>query len=524
MPPLTMTMTPLPPSLSKPSILLVDDREEDLLTLAEVLDRSDYELILARSGQQALRHLLSQDFAVILLDVHMPMMDGFEVASIIKQRDRSRYTPIIFLTADDADVGPIYRAYSVGAVDYLTKPIDRDVVRAKVAIFVDLHMKGERIKQQAEALLAADRRERERKLVELQQLSERRYKNLAEAIPQIVWTANARGEVEYFNGRWATYTGVPLRDAVGRAWLEMVHPEDRTRFLEAWTSALEDGHTLEVELRLREEGGAYRWHLCRAVAERGKDDEIIGWLGTYTDFHDLKTAHDEAREAIRSRDDFLAVATHELRTPLATLNLQADGLLKGLDPKRDERTYPRAEAVRRQVDRLERLIESLLDVSRIASGRLQLAVERCDLSALVRDVCERSRFELERAGSELTLDIPSLVIGWWDRMRLEQVVLNLLGNAIKYGLGKPIAVSLTADHERARLTIRDHGIGISAADRSKVFMRFVRATSIDNYGGVGLGLWIARQIVEAMDGTIEVESVPDEGSTFTVSLPMPAQS
>src|SRR6187551_2621914 len=168
-------------------LLLVDDRTEDLLTLAHVLAGPEYRLQMARTGPEALRRLLEQDFAVILLDVFMPVMDGFELASLIKQRERSQSTPIIFLTAAGAELNQIYRGYSLGAVEYLSKPVDPDVLRAKVRIFADLFRKDRRLERQAEALRESERRERDVLVTELRHSAERRYLHLAEAVPLSVW-------------------------------------------------------------------------------------------------------------------------------------------------------------------------------------------------------------------------------------------------------------------------------------------------------------------------------------------------
>lgn len=514
-----MTRTP------KVSVLIVDDRKEDLLALEQVLASDAYEVVTCNSGPQALREVLTREFAVILLDVNMPQMDGFEVASVIKQRDRSKSTPILFMTAGGHDVKYIYKAYSVGAVDYLVKPIDADVVRAKVRIFAELFVKEERIRQQSEQLLAADRRERERRLAEFKWMSERRYKNLAEAIPELVWTATANGEAQYFNGSFLAYTGMEASEAMGDGWLRAVHEEDASRYLELWEQASAAGKEMELQLRLRSRDGTYRWHLSRLVPDVGKDGAVVGWLGTHTDFDDIKRAHEEAKQAIRLRDEFLSVASHELRTPLSTLVLQLDGLLRffkkgGLDNGGMERGIAKAEGARRQADRLEKLIASLLDVSRIASGRLVLEPEDVDLEALVHDVVGRLGDDLERSGSTLKVTCSGPISGHWDRLRLEQVVTNLVSNAIKYGLGKPLEVHLEARAEGVRLSVRDHGIGIERADQGRIFERFERAASIHNYGGFGLGLWITRQILDAMNAAIHVESTPGVGTVFEVELPL----
>src|SRR5262245_61795955 len=221
-------------------ILLVDDRVEDLTAMESILARPDYTIVMAASGPESLRLLLDRDFAVILLDVRMPTMDGYELAALIKKRERTQHTPIIFLTAAGAEeLSQIYRGYKVGAVDYLAKPVDPDVVSAKVGIFVDLFRKDLRLKRQAEALREAERRERELQIAELRLSAERRYRNLAEAIPTIVWTALPDGSLEYCNRCWLDYTGLDTDTSRGNGWLAVIHDSDRPRYEKAWREAIE---------------------------------------------------------------------------------------------------------------------------------------------------------------------------------------------------------------------------------------------------------------------------------------------
>ncbi|MCP3136574.1 ATP-binding protein [Pyxidicoccus xibeiensis] len=231
----------------------------------------------------------------------------------------------------------------------------------------------------------------------------------------------------------------------------------------------------------------------------------------------------EARQAIRLREEFLSIASHELKTPITTLQLQVQSLQAGLErlpggvpPERLRRGL---EVVGRQVKRQAQLIDELLDVSRISAGRLELRHEPLDLSALVREVAERFEPELTRTETPLALVLPPEATGLWDRPRLDQVLTNLLSNAVKYGRGNPVHVELSFTDERVRLDVRDGGIGIAAEHLPRLFHRFERAVSERNYGGFGLGLWIARRIVEAMGGRIVVSSEPGVGSTFTVELP-----
>jgi signal transduction histidine kinase len=230
----------------------------------------------------------------------------------------------------------------------------------------------------------------------------------------------------------------------------------------------------------------------------------------------------QAQEAVRARDEFLSIASHELRTPLTPLQIHFQRLLRKrpddnvIAPDQLRRVLERCE---RQVRRLEALIDNLLDVSRISAGRLRLQTETVDLVEVVRDVGGRFAEELSAAGCELHVQSDASVRGEWDRLRLEQVVTNILGNAIKYGGGKPIEITVEETSAGGRLRIQDYGIGINGEDLNRIFRRFQRAVSSRSYGGLGLGLYITRQIVDAHNGTIRVESQPGVGSVFVVELP-----
>lgn len=231
----------------------------------------------------------------------------------------------------------------------------------------------------------------------------------------------------------------------------------------------------------------------------------------------------EEQEAVRRRDDFLSIAAHELKTPLTSLQLHIQGLQAQLrNPERvsPEKLTSKLESANLQTQRLGRLVSDLLDISRIAQGQLHIKLEEVDLTQVVRGTLERSREALARAECPVELRAPDEpLVGEWDAMRLEQVVSNLVTNAMKYGAGKPIEVTLAGDDKRATLRVRDHGIGIAPEDRDRIFERFERAVSVRHYGGFGIGLWIVREIVQALGGTIQVDSTPGEGSTFTVTLP-----
>jgi len=241
-----------------------------------------------------------------------------------------------------------------------------------------------------------------------------------------------------------------------------------------------------------------------------------------------EVAAHEAREAsleesVRARDEFISIASHELKTPLTPLHLHLDSIQRSAQAGGSQldagRLIPKLETMARQVDRLEKLVDSLLDIARITSHRLDVECEDVDLAEVVRDVA--GRFVL---GSPPTttfeFDVPEKVIGSWDKLRLEQIVSNLLSNATKFGAGRPIRIAVEATDGWVRLTVRDEGIGIAPEDQARIFERFERAVPTRHYGGFGLGLWIVRQIVEALGGIVEVESGKGNGSLFAVKLPL----
>jgi signal transduction histidine kinase len=219
------------------------------------------------------------------------------------------------------------------------------------------------------------------------------------------------------------------------------------------------------------------------------------------------------------RDAFLSAMAHDLRTPLAALTLQMQGLLAHPERNTGERLISRLRAMDRQARHMTALVNRFLDFMQLSGGRLQLTPEEVDLAELACDVAHRFEPELEWARCTLTIHVGAKVVGMWDRLHLEQVAGNLLANAIKYGAGAPITIEVSDHGPRARLVVRDQGVGIAPHEHDKIFERFAHASPARTFNGTGLGLWIVRQIVEASGGTISVDSRPGAGSTFTVDLP-----
>jgi signal transduction histidine kinase len=236
---------------------------------------------------------------------------------------------------------------------------------------------------------------------------------------------------------------------------------------------------------------------------------------------------EDFQEQVEARDEFLSVASHELRTPLTSLSLSVEVLRDALAPNPLEMMTPaqlttRVDFVHRQVRRLNRLVEELLDVSRIQGHALVLRPTSVDAVRITREVVAQLRFDAERSGSTLSLAAPERCIGNWDPSRLEQLVANLITNAIKYGAGKPIDVRLVQADGVLELSVKDRGMGIPLEGQQRIFDRFVRLGSARHYGGLGLGLWIVRNVAQAMGGDVSVRSEPSQGSVFTVTLPLTA--
>ena len=285
-----------------PSLLAVDDRPQNLLALQAILEPLGHDVVTAASGAEALRILLNRDdFAVILLDVQMPDLDGFEVGEVIKQRERTSTIPIIFLTALSKDERHVFRGYEVGAVDYVFKPFDPEILRAKVAVFVDLWEKNRQIREQAEQLAAQE-------LAELRRSSAERYRQLADAMPQIVWTSDTQGNATYYNRRFVEFTGMAEGEVDASAWTRVTHPDDLPSVLARRAETLAEGTIFEVEYRFRAADGTYRWHLGRAVPIAADDGTTDFWIGTATDIDDRKRIEEAQR--------FLLDAGAELSTSL----------------------------------------------------------------------------------------------------------------------------------------------------------------------------------------------------------------
>jgi len=512
-------------------VLVVDDEPANLTAVCAILEPLGQRLVTALSGEEALRRVLDDEFAAILMDVRMPGLDGYETARLIKAREKSAHVPIIFMTALDADPAHELTGYEHGAVDYLFKPLDPQILRGKVAVFVELHLRGETIRRQQELLHAAERAGLERE-------GELRLRRLTDLMPLCLWVAAPDGAVVSCNQVWTELSGLDAAASGSLGELAAAHPDDRERGRAAWRRGQAEVAAYETELRLRGRDGAHRWYLVRAVPERDDAGALQHWIATATDVDEKKRAEEarllllareraaraEAEAANRAKDDFLATLSHELRTPLNAI-LGWTHILRHEEP--DGETEARAlETLDRNARSLRQLIDDMLDVSGIIAGKLQLERGPVDLAAIVDAAVGALQPSIAATGLavELLVDAPAPFFG--DARRLQQVVLNLLANAVKFTpRGGWVRIGVAHAGESVELTVEDGGVGIDPAFLPFVFDRFRQAenSTARGHGGLGLGLAIARHIVELHGGGIAATSAgAGQGTRFTVSLPLVA--
>ncbi|HEY7330498.1 MAG TPA: response regulator [Gemmataceae bacterium] len=502
---------------SQTNILLVDDNEANLLALEAVLQPLGQELTKARSGEQALQSLTQKDFAVVLLDIRLGGMDGFEVAQRIRSQERSKHTPIIFVTAFESEDFAPAKAYTLGAVDYLVKPLVPEILRAKVEVFLALHQRTEQVRE-------LQRRQTEQVRGELAAI--------VESSEDAIIGEDLQGLITSWNKGAERMYGYVADEVVGKP-LSLLHAAQQPDEFPGLLERLRRGERIEPyqTVRLRKDGSHVDVSLSVSPIKNGQGT-VIGAAKIARDIgpqkrleHELRRQADELAEAHRQKDQFLAMLAHELRNPLAPLRTGVHLLRQSQTPPDvRERTHDMME---RQLLHLSRLVDDLLDVSRIVRGQIRLRHERLDLRRLVRTVCEDRRPVFEQAGLTLVVDIsPTPICVMGDQTRLTQIVNNLLDNSLKFARGRhavTVRVGTDTEHRQAVLSIRDEGIGITPDLLPRLFTPFLQADrSLDrSRGGLGLGLAMVKGLVELHGGSVTASSAgAGRGAEFTIRLPL----
>lgn len=530
------------------NVLLVDDRPEELRALEDLLRPLRPRVVKARSAEEALQRLARDDFAVLLLGVQMEGADGFETAKQIRRGEGPRHTPIIFLADAESPDFPLVKAYELGAVDYLVKPLVPVILRAKVAGFVELFRKTEQVRLQAERLREMERTEFERRLAEEEQSWMLAYEQQAHAeaerqrefvrlvlehVPQAVTVSQGpEHRLLLVNPAAVALAGLAPEEVLGRTADEVV-PESTEVVRATLDRVYQAGATETIpDLTVRRRDGQTANLQMTYVPVPGPGGKPMGVIHVAVDLSERKRTEEELRrraeqlaEADRRKNEFLAMLGHELRNPLAPIRNAVQLLrLRGNDPS----TVAWAGQVAdRQVTHLVRLVDDLLDVSRISRGKVRLQRGRLDLAEVVRATAEDHRGHLRDSGLTLELDVPPGPV--WvhgDPTRLSQVLGNLLHNAAKFtDAGGRVAVRLAEEPELGRATVRvqDTGIGIEPEMLSRVFETFTQADrSMErSRGGLGLGLALVKGLVQLHGGEVEAFSAgPGQGAEFLFRLPL----
>jgi PAS domain S-box-containing protein len=342
-----------------------------------------------------------------------------------------------------------------------------------------------------------------------------------------VWYCDLPSQRLVWSDRVRLHFGLDAdREISNPVFYSLIHPDDRERVRQAAADTYAHNARYDVEYRTTAADGSVRWLRDVGRIFRDENGTPARFDGINIDVTTRKQTEEALQRAVAARDDFLSVASHELRTPVTGIQLQTQMLLRSRragQPTPEPRLDAFLAGLEAQLHRLNRLVDDMLDVGRIGTGKLQMLRERFDLSQALTDVLERYGPLLEQAACRLHVDIAPAVTGHWDRGRLEQAIVNVLGNAVRYAPGRPVHVRLHTPAGRAVVEIRDEGPGVSPEHQARIFERFERAVPPSEVSGLGLGLYITRSIMQAHSGDIALASAPGEGATFILSLPLPRE-
>ncbi|MFV8379222.1 response regulator [Flavobacterium sp. LB3R33] len=513
-------------------ILLVDDLPENLFALEVILSDQNYICVKANSGNEALKILLhQQDFAIVLIDVQMPMMDGFETVELIRQIDNLKHVPIIFLTASMDNSQQIFKGYQAGAVDYMIKPLSPEILKAKVAVFVDLHTKNQELLVQAELLKKLNTDLTAQKLRSEYSLS------LIEASYDPLFAISTSGKITDMNNATVKATGVVRQKLIGTDFFDYFTEPKMAH--DVFQKVFKDGFIADSPLILRHKNGNLIHVLFNGSVYKDDKGNILGAAIVARDVTNQKRVETElieakifaenstliAENAVKAKQQFLANMSHEIRTPMnAIIGFTKVILRTNLTDKQNEYLN----AIKISGDTLIVLINDILDLAKVDAGKMTFEKTPFKMKSSIAAMLHLFETKIQEKNlkliKEYDTNIPDVLMG--DPIRLHQIILNLVSNAVKFTTKGKITVSvdlINEDDEKVilKFSVTDTGIGISEEKIGTIFENFQQATSETSrlYGGTGLGLAIVKQLLEPQNGTIRVESTIHKGSTFSFTLP-----
>ena len=520
-------------------VLLVDDLPENLFALEVILSNENYLCVKANSGNEALKILLhQQDFAIILIDVQMPMMDGFETVELIRQIEKLKHVPIIFLTASMDNSQQIFKGYQAGAVDYMIKPLSPEILKAKVAVFVDLHKKNQELLVQAEQLKKLNTDLTAQKLLSEYSLS------LIEASHDPLFAISPEGKITDMNNASVKVIGIARKKLIGTDFFDYFTEPQKAR--EVYQKVFEKGSVADSPLILRHKKGKLIDVLFNGSVYKDDKENVLGVVIVARDvteqkriatelieakiFAELATeiaeeAKINAENAVKTKQQFLSNMSHEIRTPMnAIIGFTKVVMRSDLTVKQKEYLN----AIKISGDALIVLINDILDLAKVDSGKMTFEKTPFKMKSSIAAMLHLFETKIQEKNLKLVKEydskIPNVLVG--DPVRLHQIILNLVSNAVKFTSKGKITVSvdlLNEDDDTVilKFAVTDTGIGISNEKIATIFENFQQATSETSrlYGGTGLGLAIAKQLIEPQGGNIQVKSTINEGSTFSFTLP-----
>lgn len=509
-------------------ILLVDDAPDKLLALEAALSDLGQSVVKAQTGSEALRLVLKREFAVILLDINMPGMDGFETAALIRQRKSSAHTPIIFITSfSTADV-EVYRGYSLGAVDYLFTPVTPEVLRSKVTVFVELAKKNREIQRQAEALRRAEEERMQRKLDETNARLEweTRRNHFFRLSIELLAIADYRGVFNQTNPTWQKTLGYGEHELHGRALQEFIHPDDLAATNDIISNILEAETPLYFESRFRARDDSYRWLgwtiapfaaegllyiFARDMTERRERENEIRRLNG-----DLEQRTLSLQLLNQELESFSYSLAHDLRTPLRSINAYSEMLIAGEAGDLSGEASKMVRTIQRNSGRMTQLMDDFLAFFRVA--RKDVKQEKIAMSAVAREAIATVQVDNKRV---IEFKVGNLPAAKGDPAMVLQVFVNLISNAVKFTALREraeVEIGCLAERSPPVYYVRDNGVGFNMKYYSRLFGVFERLHRREEFDGTGIGLAIVQKIVQRHGGSVWAESTVDQGATFYFTL------